>query len=337
MRRRTKNSISRPKPSEKKAIKYWSDYQRDWESLIPTLPVRRFVITGVDYRPGHRSRRQRLEGYIAKVGSKFYPNESLTEQLITRIGQIYGLNIADSKLRMVSGQVRFMSKYFLNSRSEQLTHGAEIYEASLGKEIYSEIRDKKIESQYFTFQMTEEAIKEAFPGFAEKIMRGFVEMLAFDALIGHNDRHPYNWGVIVPVLKSGAPRFSPVFDTARALFWNVPERRVQQMLTDQNQLEVYIRNCEPPIGWDGEPRVDFFRLVGLIWRHYDRYRSNIEKFLPDSPLGGSEKMLDAEFGMLMSAERRELIKRCLRLRRQQLCQTLDTFKRVQSEEKGEPK
>lgn len=343
MRRKPQTSLLRPKPGEKKAIKYWSDYQRNWGLLIQSLPVRRYLIAGVDslsapgdapkdfisdreYRPGHRSRPQRFEAYIAKVGSKFYPNESFTEQLITRIGQVYGLKIADSKLRMVNGQVRFMSKYFLNSRSEQLTHGAEIYEVSLGKENYSEIRDKKIESEYFTFQMTEEAIKEAFPQFVMKIMRSFVEMLSFDALIGHNDRHPYNWGVIVPVHKTGVPRFSPVFDTARALFWNVPERRIQQMLSDQSQVESYVRKCAPPIGWDGEPNIDFFRLVGLIWWYFESYRPNIEKFLSVSPVGRAEQILDTEFGMLMTAERRELIKRCLRLRRQQLCQTLEAFK-----------
>jgi hypothetical protein len=343
MRRTSRTPGLRPKPGEKKAIKYWSDYQCKWDLLIPSLPVRRYLIAGVDslsapgdapkdfisdreYRLGHRSRRQRFEAYIAKVGSKFYPNESITEQLITRIGQVFGLKIADSKLRMVNGQVRFMSKYFLNSRSEQLTHGAEIYEVSLGKENYSEIRDKKIESEYFTFQMTEEAIREAFPNFVMKIMRGFVEMLTFDALIGHNDRHPYNWGVIVPVHKTGVPRFSPVFDTARALLWNVPERRIQQMLSDQNQLEVYVKKCEPPIGWDGERNIDFFRLVGLIWRHFERYRPNIEKFLSDSPFESSEKIVDTEFRILMTDERRELIKRCLRLRRQQLCRTLEAFK-----------
>ncbi|MCI0660680.1 MAG: HipA domain-containing protein [Acidobacteria bacterium] len=343
MRRNARTPGLRTKPSEKKAIKYWADYQCEWNLLIPSLPVRRYLISTVDslsvpgdapkdfisdceYRPGHRSRRQRLEAYIAKVGSKFYPNESITEQLITRIGQIYGLKIADSKLRIVNGQVRFMSKYFLNSRSEQLTHGAEIYEVSLGKENYSEIRDKKIESEYFTFQMTEEAIKEAFPIYVMKIMRGFVEMLTFDALIGHNDWHPYNWGVIVPVRKTGAPRFSPVFDTARALFWNVQERRIQQMLNDQNQFDAYVRKCEPPIGWDGEQNVDFFRLVGLIWRDFERYQPNIERFLLDSPLESCERMLDREFRLLMTAERRELIKRCIRLRRQQLCQTLAAFR-----------
>lgn len=335
--------ISRPRlgKSYKKEIRYSSDYQLDWVKLVPTL--RKFTLERVDFlsiagdapkdfvtdseaRPGHRTRSQRNESYIAKVGSKFYPNESITEQLITRIGEIYDLEIAESKLRLIDGQVRFMSKYFLDRRTEQLTHGAEIYELCLGKENYAELADKKAEREYFTFQMTCEAINTAFPDSMERIVRGFVEMLAFDAIIGHNDRHPYNWGVVVPVQKDRAPRFSPVYDTARALFWNVPEKRVQQMLSDQKQLETYVNKCVAPIGWDGEQSVDFFRLIGLIWNGYKCYRKNIEKFLPIHILKKSCRMLDKEFCHLISAERCELIKRCLHLRQKNLLQAVDEFR-----------
>ena len=279
----------------RKAIRYEADYQLPWERLIPIL--RRFTLEQVDflsitgdapkdfitdseYRPGHRSHRQRTESYIAKVGSKWYPVESITEQLITRIGQIYGMRIADSKLRLIDGQVRFMSKYFLDRNSEQLTHGAEIFELVLGKENYRELAEQRREREFFSFQIVEEAVQYSFAEHTVKIMRGFVEMLTFDALIGHNDRHPYNWGVVVPLYKNRPPRFAPVYDTARALFWNVPERRVRQMLTDHLQFVKYVKLCAPPIGWDQQARIDFFRLIGLIWQHDKRYRAAVEKFLP---------------------------------------------------------
>jgi hypothetical protein len=101
----TKNS-----KTELKAIKYHSDYQLNWNILIPHLreysiqtvdflsmtgDAPKDFITDSEYRPGHRTRQQRSESYIAKVGSKFYPNESITEQLITEIGKSYGLKIAD--------------------------------------------------------------------------------------------------------------------------------------------------------------------------------------------------------------------------------------------------
>jgi hypothetical protein len=314
---------SKDPQTEVKAIKYYSDYQLPWATLIPRLreysiqtvdflsmagDAPKDFITDSEYRPGHRTRNQRSESYIGKVGSKFYPNESITEQLITEIGKIYGLKIADSKLRVVDRQVRFMSKYFLNRKFEQLTHGAEIYEYSLGKENYAQLAENKTESDFFTFEMTIEALRQLFPQTAEKIIEGFVEMLTFDCLIGHNDRHPYNWGVIVPIQKSREPRFSPVYDTARALFWNIPESRVRQMLSDDKQLEKYVNNCLAPIGCDKATNVDFFRLIGLIWEHFEAYRNNMEKFLQHAPLKLSSEMVEKQFGTLFSVERSELIK-----------------------------
>jgi hypothetical protein len=331
---------SKRRPNPQKIIKDFADYQQQWAPLIPEL--RRCTIQSVDflsiagmapkdfitdreYRPGHRLKQERSQGYIAKVGSKFYPNESITEQLVTRLGQTYGLNIADSKLRIVNGQVRFMSKYFLNGRTQQLTHGAEIFALALGKEKYEELAKSRKESEHFTFQTARAHILAAFPEAGNRIVSGFVEMLAFDALIGHNDRHPYNWGVIVPLKKRGTPRFSPIFDTARALFWNVPEHRIKQMLKDRNQFETYVNKCAPPVGWDGEDGIDFFRLLALIWGGYSQYRVNVSKLLDDEPLKRCLSMIDKEFDRTVSPERSELIKRCLSLRHQLLRQAVTQF------------
>lgn len=147
-------------------------------------------------------------------------------------------------------------------------------------------------------------------------------MLAFDCLIGHNDRHPYNWGVIVPIYKLHAPRFSPVFDTARALFWNVPETRVRQMVSDRKQLETYISKCVPPFSWDKDPDVDFFRLMALIWKQFDEYKPHINKFINETALEQTRRIIDTEFFDLMSSDRRQLIKECLHLRFRKLNETI---------------
>ncbi len=156
-----------PIQQQQKPIKYLADYQLKWGSFIPALrkyelervdflsitgDAPKDFITDSEYREGHRSRRQRRESYIAKVGSKFYPNESITEHLITRIGQTYGLKIAESKLRMVAGQVRFMSKYFLDRQKESLTHGAEIFELSLGKANYAKLAEEKKRRSFSPFK-----------------------------------------------------------------------------------------------------------------------------------------------------------------------------------------
>lgn len=341
MKRKNRNRKISTQFNRKKVTKF-SDHAVNWSKFIPALKKYRLQsveflsISGdapkdfsVDreYRAGHRSRQRPTDSYIAKVGSKFYPLESVIEQLITRVGQCFEVNVADSKLRIMDGQVRFLSKYFLKG-GEQLTHGAEIYEYSLGKENYKELSENKEESDFFTFDMTCGAIQGLFPEHAEKIVAGYVEMLCFDAIIGHNDRHPYNWGVIVPLKKSRTPRFSPVFDTARALFWNIPEKRVIQMLTDVNQFEKYIFGCSPPICWENKA-ADFFELIGLIWKAFPIYRENVEKFLDDVALRKVSLVLETEFKPLMSKERFELIERCLHQRQRRLIEVVSEMKRQQ--------
>ncbi|MBX3042030.1 MAG: hypothetical protein KF789_15090 [Bdellovibrionaceae bacterium] len=64
------------------------------------------------------------------------------------------------------------------------------------------------------------------------ILQSFFEMIGFDALIGHGDRHWSNYGVIV----SGRPiaaRFSPIYDTASGFLIEHPEEKCQQMLREE--------------------------------------------------------------------------------------------------------
>lgn len=341
MKRRKRVATIRLKPE--KAIRYESDYQVDWAKFIPkvkryTLQTINFLTISGDapkdftedreYRPGYRSTRRPSEKFIAKVGSKFYPLESVIEQLVTRIGECFGLHIAKSKLRIIEGQVRFLSRYFLRG-GEQLTHGAEIYEYSLGKENYRELSDQKREAEFFTFQITCETIRELFPDEADRIIRGYVEMLTFDAVIGHNDRHPYNWGVIVPITKKAKPRFAPVFDTARALFWNIPEAKIVVMHSDRQSFEAYVQKCLPPIGWDGVDKVAFFDLVALLWSEFPEYRKNVEKFLDPTVLTVVSEMIDVEFSDLISEKRRELIVRCLHHRQRILIDRVEDYKSLE--------
>jgi hypothetical protein len=201
-----------------------------------------------------------------------------------------------------------------------------LFEIIFGKEDYGKLAQTKKEHKVLSFQMVCEAVRESFPEYEIKIVSGFVEMLTFDALIGHNDRHPYNWGVVVPIRKAEAPRFSPIFDTARALFWNKSEETVSQMLTDKRQFEKYIKDCKTSVCWDGESKIDYFRLIALVWKDYDVYRPNIERFFPEEHLINTLKVLENEFGELMSKARMELIAQCLRLRRERLIDAVTKIK-----------
>lgn len=148
-------------------------------------------------------------------------------------------------------------------------------------------------------------------------MQGLAEMVAFDAIVGHNDRHPANWGVVTPFKTNKQARFSPIYDTARALLWNTSEKKLASMRTNRNQLEAYVRRSQPQIGWDDWPGPDHFQLVSLILMDYPHLRPCFERFCDPASIEVCCEVVQDEFGELLSDNRRYLICSILRLRHEQ--------------------
>lgn len=309
-------------------IKYRADWQTHWPAHVAPLRQGKFLVQTTDtlsihgdapkdfirireYVPGTQTGNwQSWPAWIAKVGSKYYPIESVTEQLLTRVGQTMGFDVAESQLRMVGRQVRFLSRYFLQE-DEQLVHGIELFQWHLDEDLVEEIANARAEQEFYTFQTVTEAVREAFPDDHESILCGFVEMLAFDAITGQNDRHPANWGVVVPVTREGRPKFSPIYDSARALLWNNAEAKLHVFARDQQSFDAYIRRSHPQIGWDDAGKIDHFDLIQNIWKQFPQFRPHLERFSDPSLADKCRKLLEEEFSAVMSELRRDLIGRCL--------------------------
>lgn len=150
--------------------------------------------------------------YIAKTGHKWYPVESLTEYLLNLLGKDFGLNMAESSVAMIGGQLRFLSKYFLSSQWEELVHGADIFAGFLGdRELVEQIEEQALSRDLFTLQFVENAVEYLFPFQKDEIMNSLVRLLLYDAWVGNNDRHFYNWGIVRSIRQSFTPYFSPVY------------------------------------------------------------------------------------------------------------------------------
>ena len=278
-------------------------------------------IRAYTYGMGKRSNPRKWPAYIAKVGHKWYPNESITEHLLTRIGQLLGLQMAESSLVSVHGQVRFLSRYFLG-RNQKLVHGAEIFGGYLEDESFVEKVEKAGATRdLFTFQVVAEAIQEHFSDqVARSILNEYTRMLAFDAIVGNNDRHHYNWGIVVHEQREHDPYFSPVYDNARALFWNDSESKLKAIKRDPDPnrlptfLKRYIENSRPKTGWDGEKNLNHFALIQKIHRAYPALRPALEALCHPQLLQRVQETLDDEFSLLMSPLRREMILTCLKHR-----------------------
>lgn len=327
-----------PYPLYKEEIKNYSGFQANLQRL-PKLRRTYFykekIVPGGDapksfiriYEYGvencRRNRPKTWIAYIAKVGHKWYPMESITEYLINQIGEVLDLNMAKSKLVLAGGQLRFLSRYFLNiKQGEQLVHGAQIYARHLGDEAFVEEANQRhfhaVTRELFTFQYTEDAIRSIFPNQHMKIMQDLVSMLVFDAIVGNNDRHFYNWGVVMDLFGKSIPRFSPIYDTARGLFWNVSEGKLKDYINSKQKLEKYILSSKPRMGWESAVDLNHFQLIEEVFNFDGRFCDKCENLVNDENIARILQLLDQKFKELISIERLQLIKRCIKLRMEKL-------------------
>jgi hypothetical protein len=167
-----------------------------------------------EYGNGVKRTPSKWPAFIAKTGHKCYPVESITEYLLNRLGEALGIRMAQSKLAYGGSQIRFLSRYFL-APDQSLVYGAQIYAGYFGddQDFVEEIERKKLAKELLTLQITQKAIIKFFPMYADEILEDLVKMLLFDAWVGNNDRHFYNWGVVVDIKGRQKPYFSPVYDT----------------------------------------------------------------------------------------------------------------------------
>ncbi len=261
--------------------------------------------------------------YIAKTGHKWYPNESITEHLLNCIGIELGLAMSSSELAIISGQLRFLSEYFLKERSQELVHGVDIYAGYISdRELVEDIENRKLAREFFTFQFSENAIGAAFPKQKEEIVKDFVRLLTFDAIVGNNDRHFYNWGVVQSLTGEHEPYFAPVFDTARGLFWNDSEQKIVERVSKKQNLTVYLHkyivNSYPKTGWEGESNLNHIELIKRIHSYKLDYAEIINDLLTEEKEQRVIDTLKNNFSVLLSVERLYIISECLKLRFQEL-------------------
>lgn len=274
--------------------------------------------------------------HIAKVGHKWYPLESISEHLLNRIGEVLGLNMAKSQLRVIHGQLRFLSRYFLKE-DEIMVHGAQIYSTYLlenDDHFVQEIENQNLARKLLTFQFTEEAIKGMFPYQCETIMNHLVELLVFDAITGNNDRHFYNWAIITHIEGKYPPKFSPIYDSARGLLWNEREVNIEKKyyyhkngktLFNHSNIDKYLQSSRPKIGWEGwqgTQEINHFQLIEQIIRSYPIHRNTCKRLLNNVYLQAILKLLKEEFTTFYTPQRLFLMEECLRKRFQilnQLC------------------
>jgi len=262
----------------------------------------------------YKSKLKTWNSFIAKSAQKWYPNESVIEYLLNRVGTEIGLNMNHVNLCNINGQIRFLSKYFLYVEEQKLVHGAEICGEYLQDESFAEqiANDRQSARQLFTIQFIFEAINSVFENCCEVIIKELVKMIVFDAIVGNNDRHFYNWGVIKSVRNDDTnPLFSPIYDTARGLLWNWNDDRVKKQLINLTsggkKVENYIENACPRISIEGNPDVNHFDLVRFIWSNNAEHQGTIRDLITFENEKIVLDLYNNEFKQYFIDERNELV------------------------------
>ena len=97
------------------------------------------------------------------------------------------------------------------------------------------------------------------------------------------------------------------FTTAHVpCFWNESESKLQAVKHDPDPKRLdaffdrYLKNSRPKTGWNGEGNLDHFSLIGRIHHAYPDFRAALSAPGPSQFMRQVKKMLDNEFGPLMS-------------------------------------
>ena len=246
--------------------------------------------------------------YIAKTAEKWYPHESVIEYMINRVGQTLGITMNEVRLYKINEQIRFLSQFFLK-KNESLIHGAEICgefleDMELAKQIADE---KKTARELFTFEFITDALKAIFTRNHEMIIEDLVKMLAFDAIVGNNDRHFYNWGIIATKkISNQLPKFAPVYDSARGLLWNVSDESIVNWIKMQKTDGTHILKIYPRISIEGDKEIGHFGLMEFLKKQKSSYKETINSLASLDNEAASLEMLEKEFYPFFIKERCEL-------------------------------
>jgi len=261
--------------------------------------------------------------YIAKLGGRNSDVEVMTEYAIHIIGRSLNVLVANAMIARFRGRLRFLSEYFL-ADDQELVHGmqlfADLYDEATVRRV---VGDECLEQQMFNVQAVKAAFGAHYLDQEDELFRGFVTMLAHDALIGVQDRHHQNWGVVVLRKVGGAaPRFSPLYDSARGLFCGDTDAVIGKYVGEGGSARIdgYVARSRPLVGFAGlTPRggrkyVTHDQLLGAVFAAYPDCRPVILGVLDSYDWRAVRGALRGELSDMCSPRRRQLILTCLRRR-----------------------
>ncbi|MFD1362313.1 HipA domain-containing protein [Lentibacillus salinarum] len=170
--------------------------------------------------------------------------EAWAEKVSSEIGNLLELNMMDVHLAVRQNTHGIIARKF-TSGTEEFYEGGDLFPA-----IVEDFDRYKLDN--YTFHHIAMALSDF------ELDKDFIVIPVFDALIGNQDRHCDNWGVIAT--RSGY-RLAPIYDNGASLGFQLKEERIKLMFKDFNMFKAFSNRSYSLIGIDGKKKPKYLELL----------------------------------------------------------------------------
>ena len=122
------------------------------------------------------------------------------------------------------------------------------------------------------------------------------------------------------MMGNGRARFSPVYDTARGLFWNDSDQNLEKWKHPKQMASHIKKYCEasrPKLGWVGEKNINHFRLVEQIYEsEFYISKEEVKTLFSERMINEMKCLIKGEFADYFNQLRLDFIIKCLECRYQ---------------------
>lgn len=230
-------------------------------------------------------------------------SESCSEKMAYEIALVLGYDCAKIDLACDdSGTLGVLNYYFVNNH--------DTFHTDIVAYLNKNSKDKKY---YYTISN----IKSVLDEIDNSLFNSFIKIIIFDALIGEQDRHEENWGILE---KNGKYYVSPLYDNGDSLLKDFKNPIFADLYySEKRSFDSYIRKSKTLIyKEDNKTKYKHFELVKFLYDNYpdivkneisnlnkltDDNICNIVNSIPDGLLTNEHK----KYIILYLIKRRDLI------------------------------
>lgn len=200
------------------------------------------------------------ERYLFKI-PKEGTGEAWAEKIASEIGKKIGFSMMDVNLAKRNNTIAILAKNFVNDQEEFFEGGDLFFTIAEDFDRY--------QLKYYDFHNIVKFLSEY------GLERDFIKIPIFDALIGNQDRHCDNWGIISS--KDGY-RLAPIYDNGASLGFQLKEERLKLMFQDANMFRAYSNRSYSLIGLKNKMKPKYLELLSEIKLHFpDEIQQYIEQ------------------------------------------------------------